>query len=616
MTDSSYSSKKKHSNENSYISESINEHSDIKSNNDLIENNRTSFNSKIKNKMNVSQNSSSLDDDIDEEDNNFEEDSIKKLNKDSKMLAQFKRKIIHKFDNRTLYKKVTHLKSFSSKLNILDFFISLINFVEVCFFYNEHFTYIDNGLKLNHTENFLRIIFIGVSIFTIFLIIWRYSIKIKTLKLLVELEVKPETALGPKEISSLRRVEIIEIIIHSLQPYPYLSWSFEMEIVGNLVIYSLNMFLYFLSTIRLYYILKVIKNINLFSTVRSKKILKFYDRHSRPITFLIKSNLEFRGFTTLVFIGACCLVYFSLLLKVLEYFKKDKNNPFNYIPNSIWYLLITMGTIGYGDITPKTVIGRIIGVIVCIIGVVVLSLIVVTLTIFTYLDSDELVAYNNINNLHSTQKLKKKIDKYIKRIMSNRIKKKFKRIDLKAIKDKYYIDLDKTTCNIGMHRQKEQKNIQGEFIQTLRETADKHLPPIIQGLQTIWEFEDNLEDYLNTNDNLNEICRESKNIMLSCLNLGKCLALVGGIKNLKNINEIQHKKAVSNMELHKAKKNYMLGIDVSEEQISKHTGSSTNNNLKKRKSNDILFENNRVNKDSEINNEILIKDENYSSSDL
>ena len=60
----------------------------------------------------------------------------------------------------------------------------------------------------------------------------------------------------------------------------------------------------------------------------------------------------------------------------------------------------------------------------------------------------------------------------------------------------------------------------------------------------------------------------------------------------------------------------MLGIDVSEEQISKHTGSSTNNNLKKRKSNDILYENNRVNKDSEINNEILIKDENNSSSDL
>ena len=612
MTDSSYSSKKKQSNENSSISESINEHNDLKSNNNLIENENT-LNSKIKKKMLLSQNSSSLEDDIDE-DNNV--DINKKLNKDSKMLLQFKRKIINKFDNKTLYKKVTNLKSCSSKLNFLDFFISFINFIEVCYFYNDHFIYIDNGLKLNHTENFLRIIFIGISIFTIFLIIWRYSIKINTIKLLVELEVKPETALGPKEITSLRRVEIIEIIIHCLQPYPYLSWSFEMEIVGNLVIYSLNMFLYFLSTIRLYYILKVIKNVNLFSTPRSKKILKFYDRHSRPITFLIKSNLEFRGFTTLVFIGACCLIYFSLLLKVLEYFKKDKNNPFNYIPNSIWYLLITMGTIGYGDITPKTVIGRIIGVIVCVIGVVVLSLIVVTLTIFTYLDSDELVAYNNINNLHSTQKLKKRIEKYIKRIMSIRIKYRFKRIDLKAVRDKYYIDLDKITCNIGMHNQKEAKNIQGEFIQTLRDTADRHIPPIIQGLQTIWDFEDNLEDYLNTNDNLNEICRESKNIMLSCLNLGKCLALVGGIKNLKNINEIQHKKAVSDMELQKAKKNYMLGIDISEEQISKHTGSSTNNNLKKRKSNDILYENNRVNKESENNNEILIKDEGYSSSDL
>ena len=67
-----------------------------------------------------------------------------------------------------------------------------------------------------------------------------------------------------------------------------------------------------------------------------------------------------------------------------------------------------MGTIGYGDITPKTVIGRIIGVIVCLVGVVVLSLIVVTLTIFTYLDSDELVAYNSIKNLSTSENTKKK----------------------------------------------------------------------------------------------------------------------------------------------------------------------------------------------------------------
>jgi hypothetical protein len=470
-----------------------------------------------------------------EDDERYIENTNKILNKNMKALSSFKIGLLKTMDEKIIFQKIQNFQSYSKKVKVLDFLIAFINFISVCFFYNEHFEYIDNGFKLTRGQNLLRIFFIGVSLFTILLLYFRYKLKYELNKILVELDSKEETIIGPKAMHVENRKKIIEILIHIFQPYPYLEWHFEIDILGNPIIYSLNMILYFLSTIRLYYIIKVIKTWNLFSTPRSKKILRYFESKGNPNFFLIKANLDNRGFLTLSFIGICSLIYFSLLLKVLEYYKYDKENPFNYVINNFWYLLITMGTIGYGDITPKTVIGRIIGVIVCLVGVVVLSLIVVTLTIFTYLDSDELVAYNSIKSLGTSENTKKKIDNYIKKIILNRVKCKFKKVDLDCVVDKYQRLLIQTECKIKLHKQKEIKNVQQEFVKNLNETADKHIPSIIQGLQGIWDLEDNLEDYFSTNDSLFNISKESKNIMLSCLNLGKCLAMVGGLKNIKKI---------------------------------------------------------------------------------
>ena len=544
-----------------------------------------------------------------EDDERYIENTNKILNKNMKALSSFKIGLLKTMDEKILFQKIQNFQSYSKKIKTLDFLIGFINFISVCFFYNEHFEYIDNGFKLKRRQNLLRIFFIGVYLFTILLLHFRYKYKYELNKILVELDSKPETVIGPKAMNREKRKQIIEILILIFQPYPFLEWHFEIDILGNPIIYSLNMILYFLSTIRLYYIIKIIKTWNLFSLPRSKKILRYFDSKGNPNFFSIKANLDNRGFLTLSFIGICALIYFSLLLKVLEYYKYDKENPFNYVINNFWYLLITMGTIGYGDITPKTVIGRIIGVIVCLVGVVVLSLIVVTLTIFTYLDSDELVAYNSIKNLSTSENTKKKIDNYIKRIIINRVKCKFKRVDLDCVVDKYQRLLVQTEYNIKLHKQKETKNVQQEFIKNLNDTADKHIPSIIEGLQGIWDLEDNLEDYFTTNDNLFNISKESKNIMLSCLNLGKCLAMVGGLKNIKKITEISHKKAVSTIELQKAKQKFSNFNNVGNKEFEKEsegniTGCSTNNNIKNsnlNQTNDIVFENNG-NKKKENNN--------------
>ena len=62
----------------------------------------------------------------------------------------------------------------------------------------------------------------------------------------------------------------------------------------------------------------------------------------------------------------CALILFLgngvLIFGTAAYFlESDDGYVFSSIPNALWWALITMTTVGYGDIIPMTTIGKIIG---------------------------------------------------------------------------------------------------------------------------------------------------------------------------------------------------------------------------------------------------------------
>ena len=69
------------------------------------------------------------------------------------------------------------------------------------------------------------------------------------------------------------------------------------------------------------------------------------------------------------------------------------HEDFPTVGDGIWWAIVTLGTVGYGDIVPHTAWGRVVGSVVIVVGVTFISFLTATVTsMFVSADQDERTA--------------------------------------------------------------------------------------------------------------------------------------------------------------------------------------------------------------------------------
>ncbi|XP_005998694.1 potassium voltage-gated channel subfamily D member 2 [Latimeria chalumnae] len=112
-----------------------------------------------------------------------------------------------------------------------------------------------------------------------------------------------------------------------------------------------------------------------FVTLRVFRVFRIFkfSRHSQGLRILgytLKSCASELGF--LLFSLTMAIIIFATVMFYAE--KGSVGSKFTSIPAAFWYTIVTMTTLGYGDMVPKTIAGKIFGSICSLSGVLVIAL--------------------------------------------------------------------------------------------------------------------------------------------------------------------------------------------------------------------------------------------------
>lgn len=158
--------------------------------------------------------------------------------------------------------------------------------------------------------------------------------------------------------------------------------------------------------LRLFFVIRSAFNYSVYTDALSKKVCKQYG-FTAGIRFAIKCKLLIQPeqAVCIMFVSTVCL--FAYLVRIFELPYLQQTNSFTDLTsyfNAIWFTVVTLTTIGYGDVSPGTHPGKFVTIILAFWGAIFLALLVATVSnIFNLSHSQEMALRHVRLTRHAAQ---------------------------------------------------------------------------------------------------------------------------------------------------------------------------------------------------------------------
>lgn len=173
------------------------------------------------------------------------------------------------------------------------------------------------------------------------------------------------------------------------------------------VIYLLSDFMMAFMWIRIYNLVRTMLNQSIFMDAISKKMCNQYG-FNVGIKFCLKAYLKLQPEKTVLLIFSGTVLITAYLLRVCElpyYHQIQADNVdrilFDDYFNSLWLTVITLTTVGYGDMSAVTMPGRIVTMVLALWGTTLISLFVLVVSGIFDLDEKQEMAMKHIKVMRS-----------------------------------------------------------------------------------------------------------------------------------------------------------------------------------------------------------------------
>ena len=138
--------------------------------------------------------------------------------------------------------------------------------------------------------------------------------------------------------------------------------------------------------LRLYFVISALVHTGYQASLAGRRACRTQG-FNMTLSYLTKTYLQEAPIQTVSTMTLSVTIVFAYIVRIWEspFYTAasdgtDALTPFDSYLNACWFIIITITTVGYGDYTPVTPMGRFFSILVCFVGTFLISILIATFT--------------------------------------------------------------------------------------------------------------------------------------------------------------------------------------------------------------------------------------------